>query len=131
MKNAQYVIADVFTERQFGGNQLAVFTDGRGLDSRTMQDLAREMNFSETTFLLPPEKGGDYRVRIFTPATELVVQAAPGHLLAGVAHHLQDVRIPGALVVPEQEQQGHAGYGGGKAAEGQGQEPVRTRHPRS
>jgi trans-2,3-dihydro-3-hydroxyanthranilate isomerase len=82
MKNAQYVIADVFTERQFGGNQLAVFTDGRGLDSRTMQDLAREMNFSETTFLLPPEKGGDYRVRIFTPATELPFA---GHPIVGTA----------------------------------------------
>jgi len=82
MKNARYVIADVFTERQFGGNQLAVFIDGRGLDSRTMQDLAREMNFSETTFLLPPEQGGDYRVRIFTPATELPFA---GHPIVGTA----------------------------------------------
>lgn len=82
MKKTPYVIADVFTDRQFGGNQLAVFVDGRGLDSKTMQDLAREMNFSETTFLLPPEQGGDYRVRIFTPATELPFA---GHPIVGTA----------------------------------------------
>jgi trans-2,3-dihydro-3-hydroxyanthranilate isomerase len=83
MKKAAYVIADVFTERQFGGNQLAVFTDGRGIDTDTMQDLAREMNFSETTFLLPPEQGGDFRVRIFTPATELPFA---GHPIVGTAY---------------------------------------------
>src|SRR6185295_8466761 len=54
--------------------------DGRGLDAETMQNIAREMNFSETTFILPPEKGGDYRVRIFTPASELPFA---GHLLVG------------------------------------------------
>lgn len=83
MKNAPYVIADVFTERQFGGNQLAVFTEGRSLDSETMQNIAREMNFSETTFLLPPEQGGDFRVRIFTPATELPFA---GHPIVGTAY---------------------------------------------
>ena len=78
-----FVIADVFTEKQFGGNQLAVFTDGSGLDTETMQDLAREMHFSETTFLLPPESGGDYRIRIFTPETELPFA---GHPLVGTGH---------------------------------------------
>jgi len=63
MKNGKrFVIADVFSEKRFGGNQLAVFTDGLGLDDATMQNIAREMNYSETTFLLPPESGGDYRV---------------------------------------------------------------------
>jgi len=79
----RFVIADVFTEERFGGNQLAVFTDGSGLDSATMQNIAREMNYSETTFLLPPEHGGDYRVRIFTPVHELPFA---GHPLVGSAY---------------------------------------------
>ncbi|HSE97531.1 MAG TPA: PhzF family phenazine biosynthesis protein [Blastocatellia bacterium] len=93
MNKAAYVIADVFAERQFGGNQLAVFTDGLGLDSETMQNLAREMNFSETTFLLPPEKGGDFRVRIFTPAFELPFA---GHPIVGTAFVIfaEGLRIP-------------------------------------
>jgi trans-2,3-dihydro-3-hydroxyanthranilate isomerase len=78
-----FIIADVFTEKQFGGNQLAVFTDASGLDTETMQNLAREMHFSETTFLLPPESGGDYRVRIFTPETELPFA---GHPMVGTGH---------------------------------------------
>ncbi|HMG36382.1 MAG TPA: PhzF family phenazine biosynthesis protein [Blastocatellia bacterium] len=77
MSNHSFVIADVFTDRHFGGNQLAVFTDGSMLDTDTMQNIAREMNYSETTFLLPPEKGGDYRVRIFTPAHELPFAGHP------------------------------------------------------
>ena len=84
MNNSKrFVIADVFTEQRFGGNQLAVFTDGSGLDSATMQNIAREMNYSETTFLLPPEQDGDYRVRIFTPAHELPFA---GHPLVGSAY---------------------------------------------
>jgi trans-2,3-dihydro-3-hydroxyanthranilate isomerase len=77
-----FIIVDVFTEKQFGGNQLAVFTDGSELDSDTMQNIAREMNYSETTFLLPPERGGDFRVRIFTPGQELPFA---GHPLVGSA----------------------------------------------
>lgn len=76
------MIADVFTRQRFGGNQLAVFLDGRGLDAATMQDIAREMHFSETTFLFPPEQGGDFRVRIFTPDIELPFA---GHPLVGSA----------------------------------------------
>lgn len=79
----RFVIADVFTEERFGGNQLAVFTDGAGLDSATMQSIAREMNYSETTFLLPAEGQGDYRVRIFTPGQELPFA---GHPLVGSAY---------------------------------------------
>jgi len=82
MTSKQFVIADVFTEKQFGGNQLAVFTDGSGLDSATMQNIAREMNYSETTFLLPPERDGDFSVRIFTPGQELPFA---GHPLVGSA----------------------------------------------
>lgn len=83
MTKLGFIIADVFTEKQFGGNQLAVFTDARGLDAETMQDIAREMHFSETTFLFPPERGGDYRVRIFTPETELPFA---GHPLVGTGY---------------------------------------------
>ena len=74
MTSKHFMIADVFTEKQFGGNQLAVFTDGSGLDTETMQNIAREMNYSETTFLLPPEHGGDFRIRIFTPGQELPIR---------------------------------------------------------
>jgi len=82
MKSAKYVITDVFTDKQFGGNQLAVFRDGREMSSSLMQDIAREMNYSETTFFLPPEKDGDCKVRIFTPARELPFA---GHPLVGSA----------------------------------------------
>jgi trans-2,3-dihydro-3-hydroxyanthranilate isomerase len=83
MKSYRVVIADVFTERRFGGNQLAVFTDARGLDADAMQEFAREMNYSETTFLLPPESEGDRRIRIFTPARELPFA---GHPIVGSAY---------------------------------------------
>ena len=83
MKSCRVVIADVFTERRFGGNQLAVFTDARGLDTGMMQEIAREMNYSETTFLLPPESEGDLRLRIFTPARELPFA---GHPIVGSAY---------------------------------------------
>jgi trans-2,3-dihydro-3-hydroxyanthranilate isomerase len=73
----RYVVADVFTDVPLAGNQLAVFTDGRGVDDETMQKLAREMNFSETVFVLPPEAGGHARIRIFTPATELPFAGHP------------------------------------------------------
>jgi len=78
----RYVIADVFTDRALAGNQLAVFTDAQGLDSATMQALAREFGFSETTFVLPPERGGTVRMRIFTPVTELPFA---GHPVLGTA----------------------------------------------
>jgi len=69
---------DVFTDHLFGGNQLAVVLDGRGLSSQTMQAIAKEMNFSETTFVLPPhEPGTDARLRIFTPGEELPTAGHP------------------------------------------------------
>jgi trans-2,3-dihydro-3-hydroxyanthranilate isomerase len=77
VKNLRYTLCDVFTERPLAGNPLAVFTDGRGLDVVTMQALAREMNLSETTFVLPPERGGHARVRIFTPFVELPFAGHP------------------------------------------------------
>ncbi len=73
----RYVVADVFTDRALEGNQLAVFTDARGLDDETMQALAFEIGFSETTFVLPAEQGGTVRIRIFTPKTELPFAGHP------------------------------------------------------
>jgi trans-2,3-dihydro-3-hydroxyanthranilate isomerase len=73
----RYVVADVFTDTALTGNQLAVFTDGRDVDEATMQKLAKEMNFSETVFVLPPEQGGHARIRIFTPVQELPFAGHP------------------------------------------------------
>jgi trans-2,3-dihydro-3-hydroxyanthranilate isomerase len=73
----RYVVADVFTDTALTGNQLAVFTDGREVDEATMQKLAKEMNYSESVFVLPPESGGHARIRIFTPATELPFAGHP------------------------------------------------------
>jgi len=81
VRSYRFLQFDVFTEHLFGGNQLAVFPDGRGLTAETMQAVAKEMNFSETTFVLPPEMPGtDFRLRIFTPGSEL---PAAGHPTIG------------------------------------------------
>jgi len=78
MRSYRYLHFDVFTDHLFGGNQLAVFLDARGLSAETMQAIAKEMNFSETTFVLPPEAGGtDARLRIFTPGEELPTAGHP------------------------------------------------------
>ncbi|MDQ3379936.1 MAG: PhzF family phenazine biosynthesis protein [Actinomycetota bacterium] len=77
MPSLRYVVADVFTDRPLEGNQLAVFTDARGIDEETMQALALEIGFSETTFVLPPEHGGTVRIRIFTPKSELPFAGHP------------------------------------------------------
>jgi trans-2,3-dihydro-3-hydroxyanthranilate isomerase len=78
-----YVILDVFTDVPLEGNQLAVFTDGRGLGAQRMQRAARELNLSETVFVLPADDGeADARVRIFTPAVELPFA---GHPVLGTA----------------------------------------------
>jgi trans-2,3-dihydro-3-hydroxyanthranilate isomerase len=78
MTRYRYVIADVFTDTPLTGNQLAVFTDGRDFDDGQMQDIAREMNLSETVFVLPPSSDeADVRIRIFTPATELPFAGHP------------------------------------------------------
>jgi trans-2,3-dihydro-3-hydroxyanthranilate isomerase len=73
----RFSIVDVFTDRPFAGNQLGVFTDARGLSAEQMQALARELNFSECTFVLPAERGGDARIRIFTPERELPFAGHP------------------------------------------------------
>jgi trans-2,3-dihydro-3-hydroxyanthranilate isomerase len=70
-------ICDVFTESRFGGNQLVVFPDARGLSTEQMQLIAREFHFSEATFVLPPEAGHTRRVRIFTPTQEVPFAGHP------------------------------------------------------
>jgi trans-2,3-dihydro-3-hydroxyanthranilate isomerase len=100
----RYVVADVFTDVPLAGNQLAVFTDGRGVDDDTMQKLAREMNVSETVFVLPPEAGGHARIRIFTPATELPFAGHPvlgSAFVLGAPLQLGEIRLEtGSGVVP-------------------------------
>jgi trans-2,3-dihydro-3-hydroxyanthranilate isomerase len=77
-----YFVCDVFTSEPLEGNQLGVFIDGRPFGPAQMQRLARELNVAETVFLLPPASGGDVRVRIFTPGTELPFA---GHPVLGTA----------------------------------------------
>jgi len=78
-----FSMVDVFSDRPFGGNQLAVFPDAAGIADETMQQLAREFNFSETTFVLPPaDPSCTHRVRIFTPRQELPFA---GHPTVGTA----------------------------------------------
>lgn len=79
MKKARYARVDVFANKPFGGNPLAVFPEAEGLSSKEMQLLAMEMNLSETTFVLPPSKGSgaDFRVRIFVPDMEIPYAGHP------------------------------------------------------
>jgi trans-2,3-dihydro-3-hydroxyanthranilate isomerase len=73
-----YLLYDVFTGEALVGNQLAVFTDARGVDTSKMQRLAREMNLSESTFILPAERSDtDIRMRIFTPTNEMPMAGHP------------------------------------------------------
>lgn len=91
-----YLHYDVFTREALRGNQLAVFPDGRPLDAARMQAIAREMNFSESSFILPAETPGtDVRMRIFTPVHEMPMA---GHPVIGSAFALADTGAvaPGA-----------------------------------
>jgi trans-2,3-dihydro-3-hydroxyanthranilate isomerase len=77
VKSLRMIQVDVFSEQPLAGNPLAVFLDAAGLSDQQMQQIATEMNLSETTFVTPPEAGGDARVRIFTPAVELPFAGHP------------------------------------------------------
>src|SRR4051812_41041988 len=96
-----FMIVDVFTNVAFGGNQLAVLTDARGLTTEAMQTITREFDFPETTFLLPPsDPAHARRVRIFTPGRELPFA---GHPTVGTACALvmSGACAPGELVLEE------------------------------
>ena len=73
----QYFICDVFTNEKFSGNQLVVFPHAEGLGSSQMQIIAKEFNFSEATFVFPPEHGNARKVKIFTPSTEVPFAGHP------------------------------------------------------
>jgi trans-2,3-dihydro-3-hydroxyanthranilate isomerase len=89
MPRFRFVTADVFTDQPFGGNQLAVFPDATGIPEHRLQDVAREFNFSETTFVYPPsDRAHTRQVRIFTPGTELPFA---GHPTVGTAHVLAEI----------------------------------------
>jgi trans-2,3-dihydro-3-hydroxyanthranilate isomerase len=121
MRKLRYQLVDVFTNRQFGGNPLAVFTNGRGIRPETMQAIAKELNLSETTFVLPPvDPANDYRVRIFTPGKELPMA---GHPTVGTTYVLAREHMI--------ERAGERGSDGAeteiKLEEGVGTIPVRIR----
>jgi trans-2,3-dihydro-3-hydroxyanthranilate isomerase len=112
-----YLLLDVFTETPLEGNQLAVLADGRGLSGERMQALARETNLSETVFVLPAEKGGDARIRIFTPLSELSFAGHPtlGTAFAvGVALEREAVRLEtgvGLIPVELERRDARPGFG--------------------
>jgi len=88
MEKLTYYIVDVFAEEKFAGNQLAVFRGGAKLSPEQMQSIAREMHFSETTFIISEEKyEGGYDVRIFTPEAEVPFA---GHPTLGTAHVIRN-----------------------------------------
>jgi trans-2,3-dihydro-3-hydroxyanthranilate isomerase len=124
----QYVVLDVFTSAPLEGNQLAVFNDGRGLSDALMQRAAREMNLSETVFLLPGDEQSDAHARIFTPGAELPFA---GHPVLGTAFFLgereglETVRLrTGVGVVPVRLRRT-----GGQIEYGEMDQPIPTIEP--
>ena len=104
MRTFRYVVADVFTDKPLTGNQLAVFTDARELADDEMQSLAREMKFSESVFVLPPEKDGHVWIRIFTPTDEMLFAGHPtlgSAFVLGGPLQVEEIRLEtGAGTVP-------------------------------
>jgi trans-2,3-dihydro-3-hydroxyanthranilate isomerase len=103
----RYYTCDVFTDTRFGGNQLAVLPHADGLSAQHMQQIAREFNFSETTFVFPPKAGHTRHVRIFTPAREIPFA---GHPNVGTAFVLASIgefgEIKSSLTVTFEEEAG-------------------------
>ena len=93
MNGHPFYIVDVFTEKKYAGNQLAVFRNAGEISSEEMQNIAREINFSETTFILSEEQNnGGFDVRIFTPKEEVPFA---GHPTIGTAHIIHREIIQG------------------------------------
>jgi len=103
----RYYTCDVFTETRFGGNPLAVLPNAQGISDLRMQQIAREFNLSETTFVFPPETGHTRKVRIFTPAQELPFA---GHPNVGTAFILASIgelgEVRSSLLVTFEEKAG-------------------------
>jgi trans-2,3-dihydro-3-hydroxyanthranilate isomerase len=120
-----YVVLDVFTDVPLQGNQLAVFTDADGLGDELMQRTARELNLSETVFLLRGDRTAHARARIFTPAAELPFA---GHPVLGAAFVLG--RLLGCSTVHLQTGAGTIAIGlrreGGRIVYGEMEQPVPT-----
>ncbi|MGI9391753.1 MAG: PhzF family phenazine biosynthesis protein [Boseongicola sp.] len=95
----QYVVYDVFSDRQFGGNPLAVVPDARSLPEDALQRIAREFNYSESTFVFPPEDAASTaKVRIFTPTQEIPFA---GHPTIGTAIALSALGLGGPDMILE------------------------------
>jgi trans-2,3-dihydro-3-hydroxyanthranilate isomerase len=100
----QYYICDVFTETRFGGNQLAVLPKAEGLTPDQMQQIAREFNFSESTFVFPATAGHTRRVRIFTPASEIPFAGHPNvgtAFVLATASEFGEINSPHTVVFEE------------------------------
>ena len=93
MTTWRYHTCDVFTRERFGGNPLAVVPDARGLDTAAMQTLAREFNYSETTFVFPAREGNTREVRIFTPAVEVPFAGHPNVGTAAMLTELGEIEL--------------------------------------
>lgn len=97
--NYEYHIADVFTDKAFGGNQLAVIPDARGLTAEQMKSITREFNFSESIFVFPPDNPANTRkVRIFTPGSELPFAGHPTIGVAIVLAAIGELEVEGSYV---------------------------------
>jgi trans-2,3-dihydro-3-hydroxyanthranilate isomerase len=111
VRTFRYVVADVFTDTPLAGNPVAVFTDARALEGEEMQRLARELNLSESVFVLQAEVGGHARIRIFTPGIEMKFA---GHPTLGTAFvlggpmQLAEIRLEtGMGIVPVRLERDH------------------------
>jgi trans-2,3-dihydro-3-hydroxyanthranilate isomerase len=111
VRTFRYVVADVFTDTPLAGNPVAVFTDARALEGDEMQRLARELNLSESVFVLKAEAGGHARIRIFTPGIEMKFA---GHPTLGTAFvlggpmQLAEIRLEtGMGIVPVRLERDH------------------------
>ena len=96
MKTLRFVLCDVFSDVPLSGNQLAVFMNAQGLTSETMQALAREMHFSESTFVSGATDGGHFKLRIFTPEREVPFAGHPilgSAAVIGASVQLDELRL--------------------------------------
>src|SRR5881397_2689222 len=101
----RYFICDVFTDTRFGGNQLAVLPKADGLSDRQMQQIAREFNFSESTFVFPPRAGHTRHVRIFAPAAEIPFAGHPNvgtAFVLAAAGEFGEINSPHTVVFEEE-----------------------------
>lgn len=124
----RYQVVDVFTDTPLEGNPLAVFTDASRIPSEGMQRIAREMNLSETVFVLPPERGGDHRIRIFTPFSELPFA---GHPTLGTAYVVGSASEADAVTLETGAGAVEVGFtrAGGRITSGRMTQPIPTWEP--